>query len=117
MAGDFEQTSIAFKTMLGDGDKASSLLKELSKFAAETPFEFPEIAKAGRSLLAFGIEAGNVQGTLRRLGDVASSLNIPLGEISEIYGKAKVQGRLFAEDINQLTGRGIPIIGELAKVL
>ncbi|HEX8309941.1 MAG TPA: tape measure protein, partial [Chthoniobacteraceae bacterium] len=31
------------------------------------------------------------------------------------YGKAKVQGRLFAEDINQLTGRGIPIIGEFAK--
>lgn len=39
----------------------------------------------------------------------------PIGEIAEIFGKAKVQGRLFMEDINQLTGRGIPIIGELAK--
>jgi tape measure domain-containing protein len=26
-----------------------------------------------------------------------------------------VQGRLFGEDINQLTGRGIPIIQEFAK--
>jgi len=26
-----------------------------------------------------------------------------------------VQGRLFGEDINQLTGRGIPVIQELAK--
>ena len=39
----------------------------------------------------------------------------PVNEIAELYGKARVQGRLFAEDINQLTGRGIPIIQELAK--
>lgn len=114
-AGDFEQTSIAFTTMLGDGQKAGALLKDLSTFAASTPFEFPEIANAGKSLLAFGIEAKNIKGTLTTLGDVASSLNIPIGELSEIYGKIKTSGRVFSEDINQLTGRGIPIIAELAK--
>ena len=101
--------------MLGDADKAGALLKDLSKFAAETPFEFPEIANAGKSLLAFGFTADTIKDNLRRLGDVASSLNIPLGDLTEIYGKARTQGRLFSEDINQLTGRGIPIIAELAK--
>src|SRR5690606_32479972 len=33
------------------------------------------------------------------------------------YGKARVQGTLFAEDINQLVGRGIPVIQEFAKQL
>lgn len=114
---DFEQTATAFRTMLKDGEKSGALLKDLSKFAADTPFEFPEIANAGKSLLAFGFEAQNVKDNLRRLGDVSSSLNIPLGELTDIYGKARVQGRLFSEDINQLTGRGIPIIQELAKQL
>jgi tape measure domain-containing protein len=49
------------------------------------------------------------------LGDIGSAVGVPLGDIAEIYGKARVQGRLFAEDINQLTGRGIPIIQALAK--
>jgi len=111
----FEQTTAAFTTMLGSADKAKTLLKELNAFAASTPFELPELEGASKSLLAFGISAKDIVPTMRKLGDVASGLNIPIGELSEIYGKARVSGRLFAEDINQLTGRGIPIIAELAK--
>jgi len=114
-AGDFEQTRISFNTMLHDGTKAAGLLQEISKFAAATPFEFPELAEAGKKLLAFGFSATDIIPNLTRLGDISSGLGIPIGELSELYGKARTQGRLFAEDINQLTGRGIPIIGELAK--
>ncbi|MFB0964145.1 MAG: phage tail tape measure protein, partial [Patescibacteria group bacterium] len=114
-AMDFEQTSVALTTMLKDSKLAGDMLKDLSKFAETTPFEFPEIADAGKRLLAFGFSAKEINGTLRSLGDISSALNIPLGELSDIYGKARVQGRLFAEDLNQLTGRGIPVTQELAK--
>jgi len=87
----------------------------LQTFAATTPFEFTEITAASKRLLAFGVNAEDITKTLRSLGDVSSGIGAPIGEIAELYGKAKTQGRLFAEDINQLTGRGIPIIGELAK--
>jgi tape measure domain-containing protein len=115
MAGQMEQSQVAFTTMLGSAEKATALMKELQRFGAETPFEFPEIQKAAKSLLAFGVGAEDVTETLRRVGDIASGVGAPLGEIAELYGKAKTQGRLFAEDINQLTGRGIPIIKELAS--
>lgn len=46
---------------------------------------------------------------------MSAGVSQPIDEIANIYGKARVQGRLFAEDINQLTERGIPIIQELAK--
>ena len=90
-------------------------LAKLRKLGAETPFEFPELADAGRKLIAFGESADTVPETLRRIGDVSAGIQAPIGEIAEIYGKARVQGRLFAEDVNQLTGRGVPVIGELAK--
>jgi tape measure domain-containing protein len=116
-AADQEQLEVAFTTMLGSADKAKGLIKQLSDFSASTPFELPQVVGAGRKLLAFGVEAENVQDTLRRLGDISAGVGAPLEDIAEIYGKAKTSGRLFAEDINQLTGRGIPIIEALATTL
>jgi len=110
-----QQNKISFETMLGSAEKADKLLGNLADMAAKTPFEFPELATAAKSLTAFGIDAGQIPDKLRRIGDIASGVGAPIGELSELFGKAKVQGRLFAEDINQLTGRGIPIIQELAK--
>jgi tape measure domain-containing protein len=114
-AANFEQTQVAFATLIGDAAKAESTLAQLRELGAQTPFEFPELADAGRKLIAFGEGSDTVAATLARIGDVSAGVQAPVNEIAELYGKARVQGRLFAEDINQLTGRGIPIIGELAK--
>lgn len=114
-AADMESTSAAFETLIGNTELARDTIKQIQDLGASTPFQFPELADAGRKLLAFGTSAQDVRDTLARVGDIASGIQQPIGEIAEIYGKAKVQGRLFAEDINQLTGRGIPIIQELAK--
>lgn len=115
LAMDFETAEVAFGVLLGGADKAKATLKDLSDFAASTPFEFPELQGAARSLLAFGTAQNELIPAMRKVGDIASAINQPIGQIAEIYGKARVQGRLFMEDINQLTGRGIPVIQELAK--
>lgn len=114
-AASMEQAAVSFEVMLGSADKAKTLLKDLSDFAASTPFELPELVGATRKLVAFGVEQQNVLKVLQQVGDVSAGISAPIGEIAEIYGKARVQGRLMMEDINQLTGRGIPIIQEFAK--
>jgi tape measure domain-containing protein len=116
-AADMETQEVALTTMLGSAEKAADMMEDLQKFSASTPFQFDEIAKAGKMMIAFGESSEDVVDTLGMIGDVAAGLSIPLGELSEIYGKARVQGRLFAEDLNQLAGRGIPIFDELAKVM
>lgn len=115
LAADMEMTRSGFLTLTKSAEKTDSLLKQLTEAAASTPFEFPELAETARSLLAFGSSTETVVSEIKMLGDVASAINAPIGEIAELYGKARVQGRLFGEDINQLTGRGIPIIQELAN--
>lgn len=114
-AAEAEKAQAAFETMLKSPEAAKSLLADLNTFAAETPFELPGITAAAKKLLAFGTSADQVIPTLRALGDISSGVDAPLGEIAELFGKMQVQGRLFGEDINQLTGRGIPVIGEFAK--
>ena len=112
-----ETYNASFETLIGNKEKVQALMSDLKRFGAETPYEFPELAAAARNMKAFGFQTEEIVPELRKLGDIASGINIPLGELSEIYGKARVQGRLFMEDINQLTGRGIPATTELAKVM
>jgi hypothetical protein len=81
-AADFEQTKVAFSTLIGDAAKAEETLAKLRKLGAETPFEFPELADAGRKLIAFGESADTVPETLRRIGDVSAGVQAPIGEIA-----------------------------------
>ncbi len=40
---------------------------------------------------------------------------MPLNDLVYLYGTTMAQGRLYTQDLNQFTGRGIPMLGELAK--
>lgn len=110
-----ETTQTAFEVLVGSAERAETTLKSLRNFAASTPFQLPQIEDSARKLIAFGTSAENTTEVLRRIGNISAGVGAPLTELSEIYGKIQVQGRVFAEDINQLTGRGIPVIQELAK--
>lgn len=116
-AARMEQTRVAFETLTGGAENAKRVLGEMKSLAASTPFEFPDLAEAGKKLIAFGEPLGSVTDNLRRIGDLASGVGAPIGELAEIFGKARVQNQLFAEDINQLTGRGIPVIQQFAKIM
>lgn len=115
LAAEAQTAEVGFRVMLGSAAAAQKTMAELTQFAAQTPFEFPELREAARMLIAFGVESDRLIPTLTTIGDISSGLGIPLRELAELFGKAKVQGRLAMEDINQMTGRGIPVIQELAK--
>ena len=114
--GEFQQLEVAFKTMLGSEDKANALMQQLVKTAATTPFDLQGVANGAKQLLAYGENVENVNDDLIRLGNIAAGLSQPLGDIVYLYGTTMTQGRLYTTDLNQFTGRGIPMIRELAKV-
>ena len=113
--GEFQQLEVAFKTMLGSEDKANALMQQLVKTAATTPFDLQGVANGAKQLLAYGENVENINDGLIRLGNIAAGLSQPLGDIVYLYGTTMTQGRLYTQDLNQFTGRGIPMIRELAK--
>lgn len=113
--GEFQQSEIAFETMLGSASKAKAMISDLANLAATTPFDMRGVVSGAKQLLAYGIEADKVTETMRRLGDVCAGLGLNLQDIAWLYGTTMTQGRLFSRDLYQFTGRGIPLTEELAK--
>lgn len=113
----FQQLEISFNTMLGSADKSKQLMDELIQTAAHTPFDLSSVTSGAKQLLAYGTEAKDVNKTLVQLGDIASGLNIPLGELVYLYGTTVSQGRMFTMDLRQFMGRGVPLAEELGKIL
>lgn len=113
--GQFQQLELAFGTMLGSTAKATDLMQQMVDTAAKTPFDLMGVAEGAKQLLAYGVSADKVNDTLVRLGNIASGLSIPLNDIVYLYGTTMVQGRLYAQDVRQFTGRGIPLVKELAE--
>lgn len=113
--GQFQQLELAFGTMLGSEEKATDLMQQMVDTAAKTPFDLMGVAEGAKQLLAYGVSAEKVNDTLVRLGNIASGLSIPLNDIVYLYGTTMVQGRLYAQDVRQFTGRGIPLVQELAE--
>lgn len=113
----FQQLEISFNTMLGSEQKAGALMDELIQTAAHTPFDLSSVTSGAKQLLAYGTEAKDVNKTLVQLGDIASGLNIPLGDLVYLYGTTVSQGRMFTVDLRQFMGRGVPLAEELGKIL
>lgn len=113
--GEFQQLEVAFETMLGSAEQAQQLMSQLTATAATTPFGLEDVSQGAKQLLAYGFEAEKVNETLIRLGDIAAGLSVPLNDLVYLYGTTMAQGRLYTQDLNQFTGRGIPMISEFAK--
>jgi tape measure domain-containing protein len=115
MAGQFEQTQIAFTTMLGSAEEANKLLKDLADFAARTPFTIPGIEQNAKLLLGMGVAAEDMIPTLKALGDVSAGLSVPLDRIALNFGQIRVQGKLTGRELRDFAVAGVPLIAELAK--
>ena len=113
----FQQLEISFGTMLKSKEKANELMAQMADLAAKTPFGLEEVSEGAKRLLAFQVPAEEVTETLRRMGDVAAGLGVPMGQLIHVYGQVKAQGKLMTNDLYQFMNAGIPIIAELSKVV
>lgn len=118
LAGQLEQTEIAFTTMLGSAEGARAFLDDLADTAARTPFNLTGLQNASRLLLAFGFEAQDAIPIVTTLGDAVSALgggDAELQGVIRAIGQIQAKGKVSAEELLQLAERGIPayeILGE-----
>lgn len=105
-----EQQGAAFETLLGSADRAKQRLQDLSRFAASTPFELPEIVGASKVLQSFAGDALATGDGLRLVGDSAAAIGRPIGEVAMWMGRlyaALANGAPAGEAVSRLTEMGL----------
>jgi len=115
-ASDYQQSRIAFDTMLGSAEAGMKIMKELSDFAKRTPFTLPDVVKGAKSLLAYGIEAENIIPTFNALGNIAAGVGRDkLPQLVLAYGQVRTATKLTGMELRQFTEAGVPLLDALAK--
>lgn len=117
---DFEQTQVAFTTMLGSAEEASDFLNNLADFAKRTPFTLQGVEGAAKQLMAVGFAADEVIPTLKSVGDVASGLGLGEEGLQRLIlnlGQVRNQGKLTGRELRDFAVAGVPLLDELAKQL
>lgn len=105
-----EQSQIAFTTMLKSGETAKMFLDELQRFAAKTPFEFEDLTRGSRRLMAMGTAAKDVLPTLTIIGDAAAGLSAGKEGIDSMItalSQMGMAGKVSSQDMMQLTNVGV----------
>lgn len=105
-----EQVQVSFNSLLGSVETGTAVFKDLQKFAAETPFEFPEVAAAAQKFLAFndaiGMSDAQLKPFLTTLGDITSVTGSGAEGLSRVtlaLGQIASRGKLSLEEINQIS--------------
>lgn len=112
----FEQSQIAFSTMLGSAEKANQLLADLADFAKNTPFGLQDIEQNAKQLLAMGSSSEEVLKELKMLGDVSAGLSVPLWRLSLNFGQVRTQGKLTGRELRDFNVAGVPLIDTLVEL-
>lgn len=113
-----EQANVGWAVMLKNGDAANAMLAQLQKFAAQTPFEFPDIERGARRLTAMGFSAQEVLDLLPDIGNASAATGDRMVEtfnsVIRALGQVQTTGRAQSDELNQLAEAGIPIWQALA---
>jgi tape measure domain-containing protein len=111
---DFEQTTIAFETMVGSAEKAKILLGQLTDFASKTPFQLTQVETATKQLLAYGVSVEDIIPTLKTLGDISSGVGMDkLPNLILAFGQVKAATHLTGMELRQFTESGVPLLQAL----
>ncbi len=109
-AARFEDIQAGFTTLLGSARLARERLKELSDFAASTPFQLDDVAAASRTLENLTNGALSTGEGLRMVGDVASGTDVSLREMAVTIGRF-YQGLRDGAPVGEMANRLTELTG------
>lgn len=113
-----ENAEVMLTTLTGSAVQAKQTLADLLRFSKETPFEFDGVRAAAIQFLNAKIAANELIPILRKVGDAVSSIgggDQDLRGVALALSQMMTAGRVNAQDMMQLTNRGIAAWDMLAQ--
>lgn len=98
------------------GQDADAVKESANESVSGTAYSLNKAMSTGASAVAAGIKPGKeLTRYLSDIADAAAVAGIDMDDMGSIFNKVATNGKMSAEEMNQLSDRGIPVMQLLAK--
>lgn len=104
--GEFQAADTAIETLLGNKEKANTLMSQVREFAKVSTLEFSDVTAATQMMLGFNIEAEKVPRFLSAIGDVSMGNTQKFNSLTLAFSQMSAAGKLMGQDLNQMINAG-----------
>jgi tape measure domain-containing protein len=115
IAAEMEQTQVAFEVMTDSGLKARQMMEDFKKLDVESPINFSDFARAGKTLLQFGVTADQVKPTLARLSAISLGNPEQFQSLALAFGQVQANGKLMGQEVLQMVNAGFNPLAEISR--
>lgn len=114
-AASMETLETQFGVLLKSTEAAKNMIGEFRKEAIKSPLSVEDYAKAGKTLLAFGMSSEKVMPTLKALGDVSMGNSERFDSLTLAFAQTQAAGRLMGQEVLQFVNAGFNPLQQISK--
>lgn len=115
-AMNIENAHFQLQGLISDENEVQAIMKDAMDSVDGTAYAYDEAAKAASMFAATGLSSGKqMQNALKAIAGVAATTNSDYESLSQIFTTVAGQGRLMADQLNQLAVRGMNGAAALTK--
>lgn len=109
-----EQTGVAFRVLVGDEEKATKMLSQITDLSARSPFSKLQLEKNAQLMMNFGVASNETLKRLEQLGNISGGDASRLSSLSLVLGQVHANGYLMGQDLLQFVNAGFNPLQELS---
>jgi tape measure domain-containing protein len=114
-AGAIEGAEATLNGLHHSAEEIASIMENAKQSVLGTAFGLGDAGKVAASAVAAGIAPGkNLERYLTLVGDAASIAKVDMSDMGAIFNKVAAGEKMTAQELNQLTDKGIPALSLLA---
>lgn len=98
-----------------DNKQIGQITKSATAAVTGTQYSMGDAMTASSGAIAAGIKPGELEGYLKEVGNAAAATGSDFNEVASIMNKVKTTGHLQADEMRQLSDRGLPVLAKLAE--
>lgn len=103
---EMESMEISFSVLTGSMAKSKQLVGQMKALGAISPLQTKDIAKAGQTLMGFGVDVSKVMPILKQLSDISMGDSQRFQSLSLAFAQMSASERLMGQDLNQMINAG-----------
>ena len=112
---EIQALEVSFRTLLGSQQASAELMQQMKEFAAATPLQLGDLAKAAQTMLGFNLAAEEVMPMLKAIGDISMGDAQKFQSLTLAFSQMSSVGKLMGQDLLQMINAGFSPLAVMSE--